>query len=53
MGKALQLKIVVEGIELQEQATYLSGIDAIIQGQGWLFGKPASAQALRERLMQR
>jgi sensor c-di-GMP phosphodiesterase-like protein len=52
MGKALRLKIVVEGIELQEQATYLADIDAIIQGQGWLFGKPVSAQQIRERLMQ-
>jgi len=52
MAKALELKIVVEGVEYQQQATYLSDIDSIIQGQGWLFGKPLSIQAFRQRLTQ-
>jgi sensor c-di-GMP phosphodiesterase-like protein len=50
MAKALQLKIVVEGVELEQQAQYLGGVEVGIQGQGWLYGKPIPCEVLRERL---
>jgi diguanylate cyclase len=39
MGKELGLRVVVEGIETEEQATILSGLGAEF-GQGFLFAKP-------------
>ncbi len=39
MGKELGLRVVVEGIETEEQATILAGLGAEF-GQGFLFAKP-------------
>jgi sensor c-di-GMP phosphodiesterase-like protein len=50
MAKVLDLKIVVEGVELQQQATYLHDAELGIQAQGWLFGKPLPFEELRSRL---
>jgi len=46
LAKGLELRIVVEGIELQEQADYLASKRCGIQAQGWLFGKPMIAEDL-------
>ena len=43
MAKALDLNVIVEGIETQQQANYFMGSDRPILGQGWLFGSPVPA----------
>jgi sensor c-di-GMP phosphodiesterase-like protein len=50
MAQALELKIVVEGVETEEQSNYLNSVDSAIQAQGWLFGRPISPQEMRNRL---
>lgn len=50
MAKALDLEVVVEGIENREQASYLIAADHQIHAQGWLFGYPFSAEEF-ERLL--
>ena len=40
MADALNLEIVVEGIETEEQARYFIASDKRIRAQGWLFGRP-------------
>jgi sensor c-di-GMP phosphodiesterase-like protein len=53
MAEKLHLKVVVEGIETPEQARYFLG-HPTVYGQGWLFGRPVTAELfqlfLRERL---
>lgn len=53
MAEKLNLKVVVEGIETPEQARYFAGKNTVY-GQGWLFGRPVTAELfhsfLRERL---
>ena len=43
MAEALNLQVVVEGIETRAQADYFSGKGNATLGQGWLFGKPVPA----------
>ena len=45
MGKELGLRVVVEGIETEEQATILSGLGAEF-GQGFLFAKPMPGEEI-------
>lgn len=45
MARRLDKTVVVEGIETAQQADYLASLGCDI-GQGYLFGRPASAQAL-------
>ena len=40
MAEALQVAVIVEGVENQEQADYLEATGRDIHGQGWFFGKP-------------
>jgi sensor c-di-GMP phosphodiesterase-like protein len=47
IARRLGLQIVVEGIETWEQAEYFRRAMPRIQGQGWLYSKPLSAQELR------
>ncbi len=46
MARKLGLGVVVEGIELQEQADYFSTEDVRMYGQGWLYGRPMPAGEL-------
>jgi len=43
MATRLNLMVVVEGIEMQQQADYFRNVHAGIRGQGWLFGRPVPA----------
>lgn len=44
MAKSLHLEVVVEGIETEQQALYFSTSRNRIYGQGWLYGRPISAE---------
>jgi sensor c-di-GMP phosphodiesterase-like protein len=50
MAEALQLQVIVEGIETSLQAHYFSVLTQPIFGQGWLYGRPAPAEELLYRL---
>jgi sensor c-di-GMP phosphodiesterase-like protein len=50
MAEALNLQVIVEGIETLEQAAYFAGKDMPLLGQGWLFGRPTSAAELQSSL---
>ena len=49
MGQRLQLEIVAEGVETQRQVDFLVAQNCEF-AQGYLFGKPMSAEALADRL---
>jgi sensor c-di-GMP phosphodiesterase-like protein len=44
MAKSLNLEVVVEGVELERQADYFSQEGLVTYGQGWLFGRPTTAE---------
>jgi sensor c-di-GMP phosphodiesterase-like protein len=46
VARALSLKVVVQGVEREEQARYFASDDPRILGQGWFFGLPVPARAL-------
>jgi sensor c-di-GMP phosphodiesterase-like protein len=46
VARALSLKVVVQGVEREEQARYFASDDPRILGQGWFFGLPVPAKAL-------
>lgn len=50
MAQSLNLEVIVEGIETTQQADYFSSTNKKVYGQGWLFGRPMSAEALRSEL---
>ncbi|NNV18926.1 EAL domain-containing protein [Ochrobactrum pseudogrignonense] len=43
IARRLELKLVVEGVETQEQADYVRALHPDAIGQGWLFGRPVPA----------
>ncbi len=47
IARRLGLRVVVEGIETADQAAYFRAAGSDVFGQGWLFGKPVAALALR------
>ena len=47
LGRALDLRIVAEGIETPEQHAALVGLECAL-GQGYLFGHPMAAEAITE-----
>ena len=49
LANALGIEIVVEGVETEAQANYLEATGKRLQVQGWLFGKPLTAEALAAR----
>jgi sensor c-di-GMP phosphodiesterase-like protein len=50
MAQALNLQVVVEGIETVDQAAYFAGKEMTMLGQGWLFGRPVPAAELLRNL---
>jgi sensor c-di-GMP phosphodiesterase-like protein len=50
MATVLKLKVIVEGIETCQQASYFADADSSIQAQGWLFGRPVSVEAFQTLL---
>jgi sensor c-di-GMP phosphodiesterase-like protein len=46
MADALNLEVVVEGIETEEQARYFMSTNKRIRAQGWLFGHPMPKEEL-------
>jgi sensor c-di-GMP phosphodiesterase-like protein len=50
MAKTLNLEVVAEGIETKEQADYFANYDQPILGQGWLFGRPVTAEEFHKLL---
>jgi sensor c-di-GMP phosphodiesterase-like protein len=50
MAHVHHLDIVVEGIETPAQRDYFAALVPKVDGQGWLFGRPASAASIREML---
>jgi sensor c-di-GMP phosphodiesterase-like protein len=43
VAKALNLQLIVEGIETEQQAEYIKELSPTAIGQGWLYGKPVPA----------
>ena len=50
MADTLKLRVVVEGIETQEQASYFAAANQRIFAQGWLFGRPVPAESFHRTL---
>ncbi len=50
MAEALNLRVVVEGIETQVQADYFAASNQQIHAQGWLFGRPVPARQFLQML---
>jgi len=46
IATALQVDLVIEGIETEEQAAYLLALHPNARGQGWLLGRPMPAEQL-------
>jgi sensor c-di-GMP phosphodiesterase-like protein len=46
VARALDLSVVVQGIEREDQASYFAADATRILGQGWFFGLPVPAQGL-------
>jgi sensor c-di-GMP phosphodiesterase-like protein len=46
VARALDLNVVVQGIEREDQAAYFAASDSPILGQGWFFGMPVPARGL-------
>ncbi len=46
VARALDLKVVVQGIEREEQALYFASGDPHMLAQGWFFGLPVPARSL-------
>ena len=51
MAQSLNLEVIVEGIETTQQADYFSSTTKKVYGQGWLFGRPMTAEALSAELL--
>jgi sensor c-di-GMP phosphodiesterase-like protein len=50
MAEALNLQVIVEGIETEQQAEYFVTHSQPILAQGWLFGRPVAADDFHRRL---
>lgn len=47
VARALNLDVVVQGIEREDQAMYFASDNPKIEGQGWFFGLPVPAKGLQ------
>jgi sensor c-di-GMP phosphodiesterase-like protein len=50
MAAVLKLKVIVEGVETSQQASYFADADESILAQGWLFGRPVPVEAFQSLL---
>jgi len=50
MAAALNLKVIVEGVETAQQADYFAGCGQRIRAQGWFFGRPVPADEFHRLL---
>jgi sensor c-di-GMP phosphodiesterase-like protein len=50
MAEGLKLRVIVEGVETEEQASYFAGVAPPVLVQGWLFGRPVAAEAFLQLL---
>jgi len=50
MADALNLRVIVEGIETPQQANYFAAADQAIYAQGWLFGRPVTVSEFNRLL---
>ena len=50
IAEALKLEVIVEGVETFLQARYFVDMGKPVLAQGWLFGRPASAEVLNRLL---
>lgn len=50
LAAALNLRVVVEGVETEEQARYFASCQPSVVAQGWYFGRPMPLDALIELL---
>jgi sensor c-di-GMP phosphodiesterase-like protein len=50
IAKSLNLEVIVEGVEISRQADYFLPGKQKIYGQGWLFGRPMTAEAFLAQL---
>jgi sensor c-di-GMP phosphodiesterase-like protein len=50
IAEALKLEVIVEGVETFLQARYFVDMGKPVLAQGWLFGRPVSAEALQRLL---
>jgi sensor c-di-GMP phosphodiesterase-like protein len=48
MAAALKLNVIVEGVETAQQAGYFAGCGQPVLAQGWLYGRPISAEQFHE-----
>jgi len=53
LAAALKLQVIVEGIETEQQAAYFSTSGRDVLAQGWLFGRPVSAEVFHEMLTEK
>jgi sensor c-di-GMP phosphodiesterase-like protein len=50
MAGALNLQVIVEGIETSQQAVYFAALEQPILGQGWLFGRAVAPEEFHRLL---
>ncbi|MGC9158617.1 MAG: EAL domain-containing protein [Terracidiphilus sp.] len=50
MARALNLEVIVEGIETEQQTSYFIGLNFPVLAQGWFFGRPVAADEFHRRL---
>jgi sensor c-di-GMP phosphodiesterase-like protein len=50
MAEALDLEVIVEGIETVEQAAYFAALSRPVLAQGWFYGRPVAAEEFKRRL---
>jgi sensor c-di-GMP phosphodiesterase-like protein len=50
MARSLNLEVVVEGVETNSQSDYFSSNEQKIHAQGWLYGRPTTAEGILSQL---